>query len=53
VRRLQYLAALPIGTMLILAPAALAQQDLYDCSDFTIKRMRNLFMIRTQVTPTV
>ena len=54
VRRLLDLeAALSIGTMFVLAPAALAQQDLCDCSNFTIKRMRKLFMIRTQVTPTV
>ncbi len=30
VKRLLYLAALSIGTMFVLAPAALAQQDLYD-----------------------
>ena len=32
---LLYVAALFVGTMFVLAPAALAQQDLYDCSDFT------------------
>ena len=52
-RLLDLEAALSIGTMFVLAPAALAQQDLCDCSNFTIKRMRKLFMIRTQVTPTV
>ena len=34
-KRLLYLAAVCMATTFVLAPAALAQQDLYDCADFT------------------
>ena len=33
-KQLAYLTALLMAAMLIFAPAALAQQDLYDCADF-------------------
>ena len=33
-KQLAYMAALVMVAVLIFAPAALAQQDLYDCADF-------------------
>jgi hypothetical protein len=35
VKRLCYLAALGMVLAMIIAPTALAQEDLYDCADFT------------------
>lgn len=44
-RRLVFLVTLSLVAMLVLAPAALAQTDLYDCGDFTTQEEAQQFLL--------
>ena len=44
-RRLVFLATLSMMAMLVFAPAAMAQTDLYDCPDFTTQEEAQQFLL--------